>query len=88
MKIELPTDWPRTEAEALAEQDRLRPRVRTSGLDVGYAEDSVFLVGAVVVLDTAGALVLSLTTRYRLPETTRAADHLARMMLAEHHPGR
>ena len=229
MKIELPTDWPRTEAEALAEQDRLRPLVRTSGLkldevrtvaglDVGYAKDSDFLVGAVVVLDartqepveqrvatgtatfpyipglfafrelptllralaelettpdvlvcdgfglahprrfglachlgvltglpcvgvgktafigqyvgppnergtysalvddgevvgrvlrtrtgvkpvfvsighavdldTAGALVLSLTTRYRLPETTRAADHLARMMLAEQQPGR
>ncbi|GLW92212.1 endonuclease V [Actinokineospora globicatena] len=35
-------------------------------------------VGHLVDLDTATDLVLRLTPRYRLPETTRQADHLAR----------
>ncbi|MET7304188.1 deoxyribonuclease V [Embleya sp. NPDC005575] len=56
--------WPRTAAEALAVQDRLRPSVDTvgpgpgpadvrfvAGLDVAYAEDSDELAAAVVVLD-------------------------------------
>jgi deoxyribonuclease V len=32
-------------------------------------------------LDNAVAQVLALTPRYRLPETTRAADHLCREAL-------
>ncbi|MEU0933184.1 endonuclease V [Embleya sp. NPDC005971] len=56
--------WPRTVAEALAVQDRLRPSLDTvgpgpgprdvrfvAGLDVAYAEDSDELAAAVVVLD-------------------------------------
>jgi deoxyribonuclease V len=38
-------------------------------------------VGHLIDLDTARELVLALTPRYRLPETTRAADHLARQSL-------
>jgi deoxyribonuclease V len=34
-------------------------------------------------IDRAADLVLALTTRYRQPETTRAADHLARRHLAD-----
>nr|WP_083466503.1 endonuclease V [Kibdelosporangium sp. MJ126-NF4] len=39
-------------------------------------------VGHLIDLDTACDLVLSLSARYRLPETTRAADHLGREVLA------
>jgi len=59
----MPQPWPVTEAAALAEQDRLRGSVVTSGtlsgirlvagLDVAYAKDSDQLAAAVVVLDTA-----------------------------------
>jgi deoxyribonuclease V len=38
-------------------------------------------VGHRIDLATACALVLTLTRRYRLPETTRAADHLCRQTL-------
>lgn len=38
-------------------------------------------VGSGVDLDTATRHVLTLTPRYRLPETTRAADHLCRQAL-------
>jgi len=57
----MPAAWPATEAAALAEQDRLRGAVVTSGrlphvrlaagLDVAYAKDSDQLAAAVVVLD-------------------------------------
>jgi deoxyribonuclease V len=53
--------WPITEAEALAEQDRICQLVQTTGdpgdvrlvagLDVAYEKDSTRLVGAAVVLD-------------------------------------
>jgi deoxyribonuclease V len=56
--------WPATEAAALAEQERLRgavvstgplPRVRlAAGLDVAYAKDSDQMAAAVVVLDVPG----------------------------------
>jgi deoxyribonuclease V len=39
-------------------------------------------VGHRMSLDHAVPLVLSLAPRYRLPETTRAADHLCRSALA------
>ncbi|WP_430783231.1 deoxyribonuclease V [Actinoplanes sp. G11-F43] len=55
--------WPRTEEEALAEQDRLRSRVidepgpeapaTVAGLDVAYSPDDQRLAAAVVVLNTA-----------------------------------
>jgi deoxyribonuclease V len=45
-------------------------------------------VGHAVGLDEACDLVLRLSPRYRLPETTRAADHLARAELAGHLSGR
>ncbi|HKN98481.1 MAG TPA: endonuclease V [Pseudonocardiaceae bacterium] len=38
-------------------------------------------VGHAVDLDTASELVLRLAPRHRLPETTRAADHLGRIAL-------
>jgi deoxyribonuclease V len=58
-----PRDWPATEAAALAEQERLRGAVVTSGtlagvrlaagLDVAYAKDSDELAAAAVVLDVS-----------------------------------
>jgi deoxyribonuclease V len=39
-------------------------------------------IGHLIDLDTACALTLRLSPRYRLPETTRAADHLGREVLA------
>ncbi len=62
MRIDIPHPWPRTEADAVAIQDRLRglvdrvgpgpqePRL-VAGLDVAYAEDSQRVAAAVVVLD-------------------------------------
>jgi deoxyribonuclease V len=59
----MPAAWPTTEAAALAEQDRLRSAVVSSGtlsgvrlaagLDVAYAKDSDQLAAAVVVLDAS-----------------------------------
>jgi deoxyribonuclease V len=82
-------EWPRTEKEALDAQDALRARVRpgpgpaapgtVAGLDVAYQGDR--LAAAVVVL-TACSLTLRLTPRYRLPETTRAADRACRDAVA------
>lgn len=56
-------DWPRTEAEALAVQDALRPRLlagpvparpaTVAGLDVAYHPDGERLAAAIVVLDAA-----------------------------------
>jgi deoxyribonuclease V len=41
-------------------------------------------VGHLMDLDTACAQVLTLSPRYRLPETTRRADHLSRTTLQAH----
>lgn len=56
-------EWPRTEEEALAVQDALRPRLlggpgpdrpaTVAGLDVAYHADGERLAAAIVVLDTA-----------------------------------
>jgi deoxyribonuclease V len=61
--VQLPAAWPATEAEAVAEQKRLRSAVSTSGklsgvqlvagLDVAYAKNSDQLAAAVVTLDAA-----------------------------------
>lgn len=61
MLIETPAVWPTAESEAIAEQDRLRPRVvacgdldgvrLAAGLDVAYRPGSDLLAAAVVVLD-------------------------------------
>jgi deoxyribonuclease V len=61
MQIEMPAGWPRDEAEAVAEQDRLRGSVRTegelrdarwvAGVDVAYGNESPLVAAAVVVLD-------------------------------------
>jgi deoxyribonuclease V len=68
MIIHMPEVWPATEAEALAEQDRLRGAVVTSGtlagaglvagLDAAYAKDSDELAAAVVVLDASTLAVV------------------------------
>jgi len=65
----LEPSWPRTEAEALAEQDRLRVYLRldldgparprfVAGLDVAYATGGDRLAAAVVVLDAASLAVV------------------------------
>jgi deoxyribonuclease V len=62
VRVDLPTSWPQTVADAEAMQEELRPRlvlddpgpteVRTAaGLDVAYDEGSDRLAGAAVVLD-------------------------------------
>lgn len=61
-------DWPRTEAEALAVQDTLRPRLlggpgpvaptTVAGLDVAYHEDGERLAAAIVVLNTTDLRVV------------------------------
>lgn len=50
---------------------RTQPNVKPIFVSVGHLLD----------LDTACALVLALSPRYRLPETTRQADHLSRQTL-------
>ncbi|MGW2374627.1 endonuclease V [Kitasatospora sp. NPDC001683] len=57
----IPADWPTTEAQALAEQERLRPLVRAedddapcrliAGVDVAYDDDHDLVVAAAVLLD-------------------------------------
>lgn len=75
MKTE-PFTVPATEAEAIAEQDRLRPLVRTegaepdplrwiAGLDVAYAVDESCVAGAVTVLDAASLQVVETVTVLR-----------------------
>jgi len=67
---------PATEAEAIAEQDRLRPSVRTdgavpeplrwiAGLDVAYAVDESCVAGAVTVLDAKTLDVVETATALR-----------------------
>jgi deoxyribonuclease V len=66
MHVDTPSRWPSTPDEAIAEQDRLRHLVRTTGalgqlrlvagLDVSYAKGSDRLVAAVVVLDAQSLL--------------------------------
>jgi deoxyribonuclease V len=43
--------------------------------------------GHKVSLDTATAIVLKMATQYRLPETTRLADHYARLALLDYKSG-
>ncbi|MFH8383050.1 endonuclease V [Kitasatospora sp. NPDC018058] len=58
----IPADWPTTEAQALAEQERLRPLVQAvdgdssedrliAGVDVAYDDDHDLVVAAAVLLD-------------------------------------
>lgn len=58
----IPADWPTTETEALAEQERLRPLVRAdddgelpgrlvAGVDVAYDDEHDLVVAAAVLLD-------------------------------------
>ena len=67
---------PATEAEAIAEQDRLRPLVRAegaapeplrwiAGLDVAYAVDESCVAGAVTVLDATTLEVVETATALR-----------------------
>jgi deoxyribonuclease V len=66
MHVDTPSRWPSTPDEAIAEQERLRHLVRTTGalgqvrlvagLDVSYARASDRLVAAVVVLDAQSLL--------------------------------
>lgn len=67
---------PATEAEAIAEQDRLRPLVHTegaapeplrliAGLDVAYAVDESCVAGAVTVLDAVTLEVVETATALR-----------------------
>ena len=75
MKTE-PFTIPATEAEAIAEQDRLRALVRTegrapeplrliAGLDVAYAVDESCVAGAVTVLDAESLEVVETATALR-----------------------
>ncbi|HWG25167.1 deoxyribonuclease V [Actinospica sp.] len=75
MKLE-PFSVPATEAEAIAEQDRLRPLVRAegpapeplrwiAGLDVAYAVDESRVAGAVTVLDATTLEVVETATALR-----------------------
>ncbi|WP_030242934.1 endonuclease V [Streptomyces sp. NRRL S-350] len=58
----IPADWPTTQAQALAEQERLRPLVRAhddteppgrliAGVDVAYDDDHDLVAAAAVLLD-------------------------------------
>jgi deoxyribonuclease V len=71
-----PFPVPATEAEAITEQDRLRPLVRTegtapeplrwiAGLDVAYAVDESCVAGAVTVLDAETLAVVETATALR-----------------------
>jgi deoxyribonuclease V len=71
-----PFSVPATEAEAIAEQDRLRPLVRSegaapeplrwiAGLDVAYAVDESCVAGAVTVLDAETLDVVETATALR-----------------------
>jgi deoxyribonuclease V len=53
---------------------RTQPGVKPIFVSIGHRVD----------LDTACAQVLALSPRYRLPETTRQADHLSRQTLRTH----
>jgi deoxyribonuclease V len=55
--------------EAVGRALRTQPGIKPVFVSIGHRID----------LDTASAHVLRLTPRYRLPETTRHADHLARV---------
>lgn len=70
-------DWaPLTDGgEVLGRVLRTQPKVKPVFVSVGHRVD----------LDTATALTLALSPRYRLPETTRHADHLSRRTLGGLH---
>src|SRR5579884_796558 len=55
-----------------------------AALRTRFQTNPVFVsVGHKIDLDTAAEVVLRCTRGYRLPETTRAADHLSRAIVAE-----
>ncbi|MFI9361749.1 endonuclease V [Kitasatospora sp. NPDC053057] len=68
----IPADWPTTEAQALAEQERLRPLVRAvdddapcrliAGVDVAYDDDRDLVAAAAVLLDRDTLDVVEETT--------------------------
>ncbi|MFF2545822.1 endonuclease V [Kitasatospora sp. NPDC058063] len=73
----IPADWPTTEAEALAEQERLRPLVQAhddkgpgnpgpdalvAGVDVAYDDDHDLVAAAAVLLDRDTLAVVEQTT--------------------------
>lgn len=72
--MESPADWPRTEAEAFAVQDRLRDRVvvdepgpepgrgLVTGVDVAYDDERDLVAAAAVVLDAATLAVVAEAT--------------------------
>jgi deoxyinosine 3'endonuclease (endonuclease V) len=79
-----------TEEAAVAIQEELRPQVICNdmlpdpiriiaGTDVEYDKDTQLIAGSIVLLDYE-----TLAVQYRLPETTRLADHYARLALLEH----
>ncbi|MEU5164206.1 endonuclease V [Streptomyces sp. NPDC020875] len=79
-----------TAAEPGAERGATSPLTADDGTEVGRAlrtRDGVkpvyVSVGHRITLDAACAHTLSLTPRYRIPETTRYADRLCRDALAE-----
>lgn len=73
-------DWsPLTEdGEVLGRVLRTQPKVKPVFVSVGHRVD----------LDTATALTLALSPRFRLPETTRHADQLSRRLLGGLHAAR
>ncbi|MBV6698414.1 endonuclease V [Kitasatospora aureofaciens] len=70
----IPADWPTTEAQALAEQERLRPLVQPhddpglpadrliAGVDVAYDDDRDLVVAAAVLLDADTLAVVEQAT--------------------------
>ncbi|MGW4893404.1 endonuclease V [Kitasatospora sp. NPDC004240] len=69
----IPADWPTTEAEALAEQERLRPLVLPyggaapadgliAGVDVAYDDERDLVVAAAVLLERDGLTVVEEAT--------------------------
>ncbi|MFE8011972.1 endonuclease V [Streptomyces antibioticus] len=72
--VEVPEDWPATEAEARAVQDELRARVvlgevgpevgvgRVTGVDVAYDDERDVVAAAAVVLDAASLDVVAEAT--------------------------
>ncbi len=72
----LPAVWPTDEAAGRAEQERLRPLMRSdgvsagdvrliAGVDVSYAKDDTVVAGAVVVLDATSLAVVDSATAVR-----------------------
>lgn len=67
-------------APLIAEADHIGNVLRTqNGINPVFVS-----IGHKISLPTATDIVLKLCTQYRLPETTRLADHYARLALLEH----